>query len=223
MERRKGSGGMGRGISGVKRCVVREAAVAGIVILLVFAAGCSGDLLGYIKVLVAQGECGGIIQLPKTGQTTCYDGAGNVIPESGTGQDGELKMGIACPVPRFTVGTGTESGCIIDNLTGPMWEQSPSPTERTWTDALTYADDLSLGGHSDWRLPNANELESLANAVETPWLNSQNFDGGLYYYWSSTTWAPDPSSAWVVYLDGGYMVHVAKTVGYYELDVRSGQ
>ena len=68
MERGKGSGGMGRGISGVKRYVAREAAVAGIVILLVFAAGCSGDLLGYIEVLVAQGECGGLYSYRKRGR-----------------------------------------------------------------------------------------------------------------------------------------------------------
>ena len=33
----------------------------------------------------------GTIQLPKTGQTKCYDTAGNQIPCAGTGQDGEIQ------------------------------------------------------------------------------------------------------------------------------------
>jgi hypothetical protein len=34
---------------------------------------------------------GGEIDLSKTGQTTCYDSAGNVIACPGTGQDGDVQ------------------------------------------------------------------------------------------------------------------------------------
>ncbi len=37
----------------------------------------------------------GVIQLPKTGQTTCYDESGNVISCAGSGQDGDTQVSIA--------------------------------------------------------------------------------------------------------------------------------
>ena len=45
----------------------------------------------------------GIINLPQTGQTKCYDLFGYEIPCAGTGQDGDLRMGVEWPKPRFTV------------------------------------------------------------------------------------------------------------------------
>ncbi|HEB10240.1 MAG TPA: DUF1566 domain-containing protein [Spirochaetales bacterium] len=211
---------MGRGISGLKGSYFKAAAVAGILIFLVFTAACSGDLLGYIKDMIAQAECKGIIDLPKTGQTT----------SSGTRDDGDLQMGVAWPDPRFTVGTGAEAGCITDNLTGLMWEQAPSATQMNWSGALTYAIDLNalnLGGHTDWRLPNRKELRSLVNYEEASiatWLNGQGFtnvqpDG----YWSSTTYAPNTTSAWFVVMIYGSVGYFNKTDNYYVLAVRSGQ
>lgn len=84
-------------------------------------------LLMALPVLAqAQGE----IDLPQTGQTTCYDSAGAVIPCPGTGQDGDWLAGVVWPSPRFTVGTGAEADCVTDNLTGLMWVKSPDSTPR---------------------------------------------------------------------------------------------
>ena len=133
------------------------------------------------------------INLLKTGQTTVYS----------TDDDGTLQKGTAGPSPRFTVGTGAEADCVTDNLTGLMWVKSPDSTTRTWADALTYANNLSLCGYSDWRLPNINELESLINAEQSniaSWLNTQGFSFNLQalYYWSSTTYANYTGYAWYV-------------------------
>ena len=59
----------------------------------------------------------GTIQLPKTGQTHCYDTAGNPIACAGTGQDGEIQAGVAWPTPRFAVNGDTT---ITDNLTSHL-------------------------------------------------------------------------------------------------------
>jgi hypothetical protein len=214
---------MGRGISGVKRCVVRAAAVAGIVILLVFAAGCSGDLLGYIKALVAQGECKGIIDLPRTGQTTLHE----------TGNDGDLEMGVAWPDPRFT---DNGNGTITDNLTGLIWLKNGNRFGgRTWAQALSDCNGLADDGINltdgssagDWRLPNRKELRSLVNyeeAYTSDWLNGQGFtDVQLDNYWSSTTYAPTATSAWFVHVGYGEVFIVLKTDTSYVLAVRSGQ
>src|SRR4030067_533587 len=103
----------------------------------------------------------GTVDLPKTGQTTCYDTAGAVIPCAGTGQDGDIQAGVDWPSPRFTV--STDGYCVTDNLTGLMWVRSPDSVTRTWQQALDYANGLSLCGYTDWRLPNVNELESMVN------------------------------------------------------------
>jgi arylsulfatase A-like enzyme len=60
-------------------------------------------------------------------------------------------------------------GTITDLDTGLMWSQLPGAS-TTWDAALSYAENLSLGGFSDWRLPNVKELQTLtdytlANAV----------------------------------------------------------
>jgi len=45
-------------------------------------------------------------QLWETGQTTCYNSSGSVITCTETGQDGDIRAGVAWPGPRFTAGTG---------------------------------------------------------------------------------------------------------------------
>jgi len=147
---------------------------------------------------------GGTIQLPQTGQTKCYDSLGAEITCAGTGQDGEIKSGVAWPNPRFTAGTGGETDCLTDNLTGLTWVRSPDSTTRTWQGALDYAKNLTLCGHSDWRLPNVNEFESLAHAGQVSlaqWLNDpvQGFSNIQFSdYWSSTSYAYSTPHAWLL-------------------------
>jgi hypothetical protein len=175
---------------------------------------------------VRTGETSGIIQIPKTGQTESFY----------SGDDGEYEYGVSWPNPRFT---DNGNGTITDNLTGLMWGETSSPNAGLWADALTYANDLSLGGFEDWHLPNINELESLFNAGTddmSAWLEAQGFEdipSGVY--WSSTTYAGMVgTSAWFLYMDPnwqwGYHWHQDKdhVGGYYfgdgySLSVRSGR
>ena len=171
--------------------------------------------------------------LPETGQTTCYNTAGTVIPScTGTGQDGDFKAGVAWPSPRFTVGTGAMAGCVTDNLTGLMWMGVPNNVPDTWVNALTAADDLTLCGSSDWRLPNINELESLVNsgaANQATFLNDQGFTGvQAGNYWSSSSYAAttrvgSPASAWVIYMHDGAVRAIDKSFNGLVWPVRAGQ
>ena len=119
----------------------------------VFVLAVIGLLLGCSGVFAAT------LDLPRTGQTLCYDATGAEISCTGTGQDGELQLGIEWPNPRFDAA----GGCVTDNLTGLMWVASPTITHTTWQGALDYANSLDLCGYQDWRLPNVNELLSLVN------------------------------------------------------------
>ncbi|NBV86906.1 MAG: DUF1566 domain-containing protein, partial [Verrucomicrobia bacterium] len=53
-------------------------------------------------------------------------------------------------------------GTITDLDTGLMWTQLPV-SARTWEQALNYAENLTLAGASDWRLPNIKELQTLTD------------------------------------------------------------
>jgi len=148
------------------------------------------------------------ILLPKTGQTTCYDASGASIACAGTGQDGELQMGVAWPNPRFS---DNSDQTVTDNLTGLIWTKDanlpathnpivdavgiPIGTGATWQQALDYVKALNTEnylGHNDWRLPNINELASLVNKGESnqaAWLNGQGFANvqSVLCYWSGSS------------------------------------
>ena len=167
--------------------------------------------------------------VPETGQTTCYIAAGAVTACTGIGQDGDHMAGVAWPTPRFVVGTGvgTTDQCVTDSLTGLMWVRSPSITPATWANALTSANNLSLCGFSDWRLPNVNELESLVNREVTnqaAFLNDQFFDDvRAFNYWSSSSYVGSTSVAWIVFMGEGDVEIGLKTSNFYVWPVRAGQ
>jgi hypothetical protein len=165
--------------------------------------------------------------LPETGQTSCYTAAGVVTACATTRQDGDLKAGVAWPIPRFVVGTGAMFDCVTDNLTGLMWVKTPSAVNATWANALTSANNLTLCGFSDWRLPNVNELESLVNS-EAPnqanLLTAQGFSGvQAHNYWSSSTDAGTPYRAWFVSMLAGEVSAGDKTFSFYVWPVRAGR
>ncbi len=167
--------------------------------------------------------------LPKTGQTTCADTAGTVIACAQTGQDGDLKAGVAWPNPRFTL--DSTGNCMTDKLTNLMWIRSPDSTARTWQQALDFANNLELCGSADWRMPNVNELESLVNigvANQASFLNSQGFSGvQADSYWSSSIFTgPGGGSAplaWVATMASGGLGPVPRSTSGFVLPVRAGQ
>ncbi len=59
-------------------------------------------------------------------------------------------------------------GTVTDNATGLMWTQADSGSGMNWQDALAYAESLTTGGHTDWRLPNAKELQSIIDYTRSP-------------------------------------------------------
>ena len=143
---------------------------------------------------------GGVL---KTGQTFCVDSVGDGITCAGTGQDGELQKGIARSY------TSNAEGTITDNVTGLVWEKLTADATihdfnnlYTWPQAFQKIADLNtanFAGHNDWRLPNINELQTLADySRSNPAIDPLFFfnDPSSFiksdFYWSSTTWAIAP-------------------------------
>jgi len=146
-----------------------------------------------------------VAQLPKTGQTSCYNMDGAAVACAGTRQDGELQTGAAWPATRFVSGVGSETDCIIDQLTGLMWPKDGYLMYDIWKNSLDYANSLDLCGHTDWRMPNVLELESLINAEyyrSDNWLNSLGFYNVQLRYWTSSSIAYAPDRAWVINMGG---------------------
>jgi hypothetical protein len=93
-------------------------------------------------------------------------------------------------------------GTITDTATALMWQQADDGIARDWKTALAYAENLNLAKYSDWRLPNAKELQSIVDYTRSPsFTNSPAIDpvfsttgikdpngvAGQYpYFWTST-------------------------------------
>ena len=115
--------------------------------------------------------------------------------------------------------TDNKDGTITDKATGLMWQAADSTKGMNWEEALAYAENLTLGGYDDWRLPNAKELQSIVDYSRSPETsNSAAIDpvfqissiineGGekdYPYYWSSTTHLDGPvPEAGAVYIAFG--------------------
>jgi len=59
-------------------------------------------------------------------------------------------------------------GTVTDNASGLTWAQMDSGKGMNWEDALGYCENLELGGSSNWRLPNAKELQSIVDYGRSP-------------------------------------------------------
>jgi len=94
-----------------------------------------------------------------------------------------------------------KDGTIKDSETGLMWQQTAPAGTYTWEQALEYAENLSLAGHKDWRLPTIRELQTIVNFMGDPALTQAFPDTTTpqtYPFLSSTSWSPDKSYVWSV-------------------------
>ncbi len=178
---------------------------------------------------------------PATGQTTCWNSAGTVIPCAGTGHDGEIQAGATLSY------TDNGNGTITDNNTGLMWEKLSDDgtihdwdTNYTWNDAFAVKvaglNGAVFAGHTDWRVPNAKELQSIVNYQNAFPSVSAAFNTACApgctvttcsctrsgVYWSSSTYALSPTGAWFVNFDVGNVSADSKPVNFAVRAVRGG-
>lgn len=178
---------------------------------------------------------------------SCIDS--DAIALSGS-QDGMIGLDVDVPVDadgklgfRYsTVDAYGMTDCIQDDVTGLMWEGKADSGMRadinTYTnfgdgragDASSYVSSVNatgLCGFNDWRLPTADELQSIVNygvaypgpTVDGNWfLNTQD-----WAYWTSSSYAGDSSKfAWVYYFDYGDAFNHLRDENFYVRLVRGG-
>ena len=163
--------------------------------------------------------------LPATGQTKCYGadskGTWGEIPCGSAaypGQDGYYQAGCGGD-NRFT---DNGDGTVTDNCTGLMWQKETPSRLFTWQGALWYCNDLDLAGHSDWRLPNVRELQSIVDYGRKDPSIDPVFSAVSSWYWSASTYVSSPSFAWCVSFYSGSVGVDGKSSGNYVRAVRSG-
>lgn len=198
-----------------------------------------------LNFLIVRGTSNGVVRLAATNQKHCWRTNGTEISCVGTGQDGELREGVAWPNPRFSLlGDGT----VRDNMTGLMWMRnanyaqtlgynpdSQGDGKMNWEHALdfvaainagTYA---SPGGHTDWRMPNRLEMLSIINYDQTnnaQWLYDgwpppgelgfQNIDVTDSFSQSRCYWTSNAIIyGWVISVYNGYGAGKDTSSGYY--------
>jgi hypothetical protein len=124
--------------------------------------------------------------------------------------------------------TDNGDGTVTDTSTGLMWQQASYSNYMTWEQALAYCEGLNLGGNTDWRLPNAKELQSLVDYSHyNPAINTTYFpDTAASHYWSSTSNADGSNCEFGVHFNyggvGGASLGKFGSI-YYARAVRGGQ
>lgn len=109
---------------------------------------------------------------------------------------------------RFTVLAAFQNQAVLDNNTGLVWEQSPALSTGDFQDSTYACANKNIGGTKGWRLPAAPELGSLVDpSVATPgptlppghpFTNVQS-----QVYWSATSHAITPTTAWTMNFTSG--------------------
>jgi hypothetical protein len=100
-----------------------------------------------------------------------------------------------------------------------------SGAAATWANALLFCEGSSFAGYTDWRLPNAIELQGIVNYGESaaPYINSAYFPGTVSaYHWTSTTYVPNTTRVWAVSFNNGVVGFGSKTSSIYVRCVRAG-
>ena len=68
--------------------------------------------------------------------------------------------------------TDNADGTVTDSVTGLIWQQGEND-RMNWYEALEFVKNMNLAGHTNWRLPNIKELNTILNL---------NYDDGWWYF-----------------------------------------
>ena len=84
---------------------------------------------------------------------------------------------------------------VSDLATGLMWQKADDGVARDWQESLIYSEISELADHSDWRLPNAKELQSIVDYTRSPQTTNSPAIDPVF----ETTEITDPDGNWGQY------------------------
>jgi len=116
-----------------------------------------------------------------------------------------------------------EGDIVKDSVTKLEWQDDNITDTMEWQEAIEYCESLELGGYSDWRLPNINELKTIMDRSRyNPAIVSAFEHTSSGIYWSSTTNENRHEEAWYVLFEGGGVDNGYKFNDLYVRCVRAG-
>jgi hypothetical protein len=131
----------------------------------------------------------GTSNLPKTGYSETPSGSGSTAVG--------ISWSDSIVFPRFR--KSSTGLCVIDNMTGLMWYAN-TVSNGKWpsvkSDVLTFnvgslldsgSASISNESYTDWRMPNINELETLAHYGNVDYVKNNGINQSKNNCWSSTT------------------------------------
>ena len=117
-----------------------------------------------------------VISIVDTGQQSCYGNSGKIsCPDPGQpffGQDAQY-------AGRFPSFRDNGDGTVSDLETGLMWSKGVDATKVSLDEAQRIAQQMTLGGYSDWRVPNIKELYSLIDFRGYTGFSGRGSSGGV--------------------------------------------
>lgn len=135
----------------------------------------------------------------------------------------QTQVGAALPTSRFRdLGNGT----VLDTRTGLLWDKGGSQRPVRFAEAVAYVERLNqqrLGGYSDWRIPQIQELQGLLTDPASDGLRVDPvFDRRVTSSWSSTQYAVGAQKhyAGIEFRDGTVLTRSEHTEGYQVKAVR---
>jgi hypothetical protein len=176
----------------------------------------------------------GNFKLSESGQNNCYNIIGEEIdtPTKGTplyGQDGCFRIN------PFSFKLSEDSKSVFDENTGMTWERKSllpedfnfAGNKYTLAKANEYIMKLNMDNHlgySDWRLPNCQELRTIADYKDAvPSIDTKIFpDTFPGFYWSCQPYIPNPQMNWGIFFGFGCAICYNINNRFYLRAVRGG-
>ena len=130
-------------------------------------------------------------------------GDGTVDPNNPRDVDNNYTWSISGGPPDGTAYTD-----FLARLNGPIANTNPSE---------------QLGGHRDWRLPTSAELQTILDCSFSPCIDPTFGPTAATFYWSSTSSASSPATAWLAFFGNGFVNSGSKSLVFRVRAVRGGR
>ena len=169
-------------------------------------------------------ECGGVVQQdePKKSVSAPAKISKKVIPVTPK----VVKVPKTPTKKSITQTTSTSGGnrdVVIDRTTGLMWQKKPDGSVRIWKVAKRSCQNLTLGGYTDWVLPEIEVLRDMINKENLfdPWLEGERYWASSFSF-SNNNSQTDSTSKCHIHFDLGLVTCSHNPWGFYVRCVRGG-